>query len=346
VRQSSGSNQPAQRTSRSLVPWLSAVQTSNPKSVETKSRLHRQSRSGRVRLGSISWRAKGLAAVENAERASVRVGSVARRLGVRVPVLLTRFPGGLLVVSADHQGERAHGAMFQVRRKTFKIDDLPVAIYQWKLPPAGILVGRDPAVEITHRNLVTYWQPPKGLGQEFLQTKGDTKVGKFYPEPFLQLLAKVGYSFGAAAFGPQALMPEVADLILTKHPRHTDYLRFIGTDELEEPCRPIDFSSRVAGRTCGARPGRPRISIHRRSAARISTKAATLDRRRRPSILSRSRSHTRQAARRSSFCLKQAGHSTAADSVTPSDLVEPAPDVFRVVRSGQTQQRGDSKRHE
>jgi hypothetical protein len=133
-------------------------------------------------------------------------------------------------------------------RKTFQIDDLPVAIYQWKLPPAGILIGRDPATEITTRKLISYWQSPKGLSQPFLETKGDTAVGTFAPEPFLQLLAKIGYSFAAAAIRPQDLMPELADLILTKHPRHTDYTYLIGTDEMDLPYRPIDFSLPISHR--------------------------------------------------------------------------------------------------
>jgi hypothetical protein len=133
-------------------------------------------------------------------------------------------------------------------RKTFRIDDLPVAIYQWKLPPAGILIGRDPATEITTRKLISYWQSPKGLGQPFLETKGDTAVGTFAPEPFLQLLAKIGYSFAAGAIGPQNLMPELADLILTKHPRHTDYTYLIGTDEFDLPYSPICPSSPPAHR--------------------------------------------------------------------------------------------------
>jgi hypothetical protein len=127
-------------------------------------------------------------------------------------------------------------------RKTFALNDLPVAIYQWKLPPAGILIGRDPATAITTRKRVTFWQSPDGLGRSFLETKGDVDVGKFDPEPFLQLLAKIGYSFAAAALGPQALMPELADLILTKHTRHTDYSYLIGTDEFDEPYSPIDLS--------------------------------------------------------------------------------------------------------
>jgi hypothetical protein len=133
-------------------------------------------------------------------------------------------------------------------RKTFAADDLPVAVYQWKLPPAGILVGRDPATEITTRKGATFWQSPRGPGQPPRQTNGEAAIGTFAPEPFLQLVAKIGYSFAAGAIGPHALTPEVADLILNKHPRHTDYTYFIGTDELDLPYRRVDFSGELTHR--------------------------------------------------------------------------------------------------
>jgi len=111
----------------------------------------------------------------------------------------------------------------------FPADDLPVLLFRWNFPIAGILEGRDPSEASKKR--VTISVPPEDpsaptrIGDSVKNAGGMVQVGKFHPAPFFRMVAKIGYAYTAATIGTEYLLPEVADIILGKSDR---FLHFIG----------------------------------------------------------------------------------------------------------------------
>jgi hypothetical protein len=116
----------------------------------------------------------------------------------------------------------------QGRVESVEVDDLPAAIIAWTLPYAGIIEGRDPVAPVTCRYRPIVLGEP---GESFKRIKGEVRIGKLKPIPFLRLIAKIAYSYAAAELGTQDLLPELADLTL-KDKTHTAYAYLIGTGDL------------------------------------------------------------------------------------------------------------------
>ena len=78
--------------------------------------------------------------------------------------------------------------------------------------PAGILLGEQPTNRLSF-TLVVGVYPPNGQFKPNMQNSL-VKIGSFRPTAFMQLLAKIGYSFAAAETGTAELLAQLADIIL------------------------------------------------------------------------------------------------------------------------------------
>lgn len=98
----------------------------------------------------------------------------------------------------------------------FEADGFPAAAYGMRFAPAGILLGIDPSNKIEANILFRTRSPSKDFVERAKShgPSGKVKIGSFWPTAFLQLLAKIGYSFAAAELGTQELLPMLSDVIL------------------------------------------------------------------------------------------------------------------------------------
>jgi HNH endonuclease len=115
------------------------------------------------------------------------------------------------------------------RRKVyFSVDDMPpIGIFQYNVPPPGILEGRDPSDVPDRHMILRMFGSPGGPGESFKKTRGFVEVARFNQVAFLRMVAKIGYAYAAAA-EPECrefLLPEVAGII---RGTHDSYLHYIG----------------------------------------------------------------------------------------------------------------------
>ena len=98
-------------------------------------------------------------------------------------------------------------------QRSFAADRIPTVVYGLRLPPAGILLGKEP----TNTAVVDFEYRVSQISGKLPITKGQQlHIGQFRPTAFIQLLAKIGYAFASAELPNEQLHSGLADIILNR----------------------------------------------------------------------------------------------------------------------------------
>jgi hypothetical protein len=120
--------------------------------------------------------------------------------------------------------------------KTIEIDPTDIIMFpSFTFPTAGILEGRDPAVDIEYQVNI---HRTDDRAVEFCRQHGAIETPLIYPMAFLRMVAKIAHSYAVAELGLGNFRPLLLDLILCRTQELNVGLRWIGCEPVTPPLPP------------------------------------------------------------------------------------------------------------
>ena len=95
----------------------------------------------------------------------------------------------------------------------------------WFQPP-GIMVGRDPSVDVSIRG--EFWRFPSELTVTSIGAQAIVYSGEFDFIAFARMLAKIGHAFAVAQLGIDGFVPALLDIIHKRYARLHDVWHLVG----------------------------------------------------------------------------------------------------------------------